>query len=77
MCRGDVTVQSYELGDDPWVPLISTPWKQPNLCMNWESMETWLSGRQLEVKDGVVEPLIGPDGNLMSQEMMALYAMPH
>lgn len=76
MRRGDVTVQSYELGDDPWVPLISAP-KQPNLCMNWESMEKWLSGRQLEVKDGVVEPVIGPDGHLMSQETMALYAMPH
>jgi hypothetical protein len=76
MCRGDVTTQSWYLGDDPNLPLIAPP-GQPNLCVNWDSVEAWVEARQLESVAGIQEPAIGPDGTLMSQIDVLTHSIPH
>jgi len=77
MCRGDVTTHSWYLGpDDLTKPLIDSP-RQGHLCVDWESVEAFIKPRQLVSVGRILEPAIGPDGNLMSQEDVATHSMPH
>ncbi|RAH41263.1 uncharacterized protein BO95DRAFT_468006 [Aspergillus brunneoviolaceus CBS 621.78] len=69
-CRADVALSGWFLGaDNEHKPLINRT-AANHLCVNWNSVESWLAPRALEFRDGVPEKSVTPEGHVEHHAML-------